>query len=359
MTTPDEKSGPNEGPAKPTKKRASRRDTAGNEVIGYFSQLCRELGITEEVGKDVLKKTVFKQRPKRNRNGDWEVKEITNAHLAMMIAVVNDAKLNPFRKEIYAYPDDAGGIVPVVGVDGWARILNENPLYDGVVFEWSEEWHEAGELDPPGVPAYIQHKACPKYIRVTIYVKGRTHPTVIEEYLDECYRPPFKKNRDGREYYVKGPWQTHTKRFLRHKGIVQDARIALSFSGIYDEDEADRILSERDVTNEVEVVSRETGAKPAGGLAAALEHNAPDEMTQAVRQAAQQAQQPEPVVVKQAQQEKPIVREVNEMNPPPMGEENPPEGERSGPLSQETQDALNSELERATGSDSGQTGLAF
>src|SRR3546814_15877124 len=44
-----------------------------------------------------------------------------------------------------------------------------------------------------------------------------------------------------------GPWQSHPKRMLRHKAMIQCARIAFGFTGIFDEDEAQRIV-ERDVT---------------------------------------------------------------------------------------------------------------
>ena len=39
-----------------------------------------------------------------------------------------------------------------------------------------------------------------------------------------------------------GPWQTHTKRMLRHKTLIQGFRLAFGFAGIYDEDEAGRII---------------------------------------------------------------------------------------------------------------------
>ena len=39
-----------------------------------------------------------------------------------------------------------------------------------------------------------------------------------------------------------GPWKTHPKRMLRHKAMIQCARLAFGFTGIYDQDEADRIV---------------------------------------------------------------------------------------------------------------------
>src|SRR5687767_4518379 len=47
--------------------------------------------------------------------------EVTNEQLLALVLVANEYGLNPFLKEIYAFPDQKGGIVPVVGVDGWLR----------------------------------------------------------------------------------------------------------------------------------------------------------------------------------------------------------------------------------------------
>ncbi|EKJ46221.1 phage recombination protein Bet, partial [Escherichia coli EC1869] len=57
--------------------------------------------------------------------------------------------------------------------------------------------------------------------------------------MDECRREPFK-TREGKE--IIGPWQSHPKRMLRHKAMIQCARLAFGFAGIYDKDEAERIV---------------------------------------------------------------------------------------------------------------------
>jgi hypothetical protein len=62
----------------------------------------------------------------------------------------------------------------------------------------------------------------------TLYIKGRSHPVRVTEYKDECFR-------------ATDPWKTMPKRMLRHKALIQSARVAFGFSGIYDEDEAERI----------------------------------------------------------------------------------------------------------------------
>lgn len=151
----------------------------------------------------------------------------TDAQFNALMIVSTQYGLNPFTKEIYAFPDKQNGIVPVVGVDGWSRIINSHPQFDGMEFKYSEE---------TTTPAGSNTKAH-EWVECVIYRKDRSHPIVAREYLDEVYRPPFK----GKFGEVNGPWQSHTKRMHRHKAMIQTARLAFGFVGIYDEDEAQRI----------------------------------------------------------------------------------------------------------------------
>ncbi len=156
---------------------------------------------------DTLKATVFSAA----RN---------NEELQALVIVSNQYGLNPLTKEIYAFPAKGGGIVPVVSIDGWANLANSHPAMDGVDFEWC---HDEGKLI-----------SC----TAIIYRKDRTHPVKVTEYLSECKR-------------ATDPWKME-HRMLRHKAFCQCVRIAFGFSGIYDEDEAERITSTRDVTPKAE-----------------------------------------------------------------------------------------------------------
>jgi hypothetical protein len=131
--------------------------------------------------------------------------------MTALLIVANQYGLNPWTKEIYAFPDKNNGIVPVVGVDGWSRIINEHPQFDGLEFEQDDE-------------------SC----TCIIHRKDRSHPIKVTEYKSECDRKS-------------GPWASHPKRMLRHKALIQCARLAMGYVGIYDEDEAERIL-EKDIT---------------------------------------------------------------------------------------------------------------
>ena len=154
--------------------------------------------------------------------------EVTDAQMTALMVVANQYGLNPWTKEIYAFPDKQNGIVPVVGVDGWSRIINSHPEFDGLEFQQDAE-------------------SC----TCIIYRKDRSHPIKTTEWLEECYRPAFK-SREGRE--ITGPWQSHPKRMLRHKAMIQCARLAFGYTGIFDQDEAERI-SEATQTRAEQVVS--------------------------------------------------------------------------------------------------------
>jgi phage recombination protein Bet len=134
-------------------------------------------------------------------------KGATNEQLMALCIVADQYRLNPFTKEIYAFPDKGGGIVPVVSIDGWLRIINEHPQFDGMEVECG-----------------------PDECTVTIFRKDHSKPTTITEYMDEV-----KRNT--------APWQSHPRRMLRHKTIIQCARAAFGFS-VKDPDEAERIMEE-------------------------------------------------------------------------------------------------------------------
>ena len=171
---------------------------------------------------DVLKATAFKG-------------QVSDAQMSALMVVANQYKLNPFTRELYAFPDKNNGIVPVVGVDGWARIINDHPDFDGMEFGQSSEM-----VRMPGAKS-----DAPEWMECRIYRKSRSKPTVVREYLDEVYREPFQ----GKYGEVQGPWQTHPKRFLRHKTMIQCARLAFGYGGIYDQDEAERIAEVEPVRN--------------------------------------------------------------------------------------------------------------
>lgn len=162
----------------------------------------------------------------------------TNEEIMAFCIVANEYGLNPFLKELYAFPAKSGGIIPVVSIDGWIRIVNEHPMMDGMDFSFDTT--ESGELI-----------SC----TCTIYRKDRSRPIVVTEFLSECKR-------------ATDPWKMES-RMLRHKALIQCARVAFGFSGITDEDEAEVISMRQTQGREVK----------SGGFAAGLA-NVPTESDQ-------------------------------------------------------------------------------
>jgi phage recombination protein Bet len=148
----------------------------------------------------VLKQTAFKGN-------------VTDAQMTALMVVADQYGLNPFTREIYAFPDKNNGIVPVIGVDGWSRIINDHPQFDGMEFNQDDE-------------------SC----TCIMFRKDRNHAVKVTEWMSECKRSNAQ------------PWQTHPKRMLRHKSMIQCARLAFGFSGIYDQDEAERIIESGEKT---------------------------------------------------------------------------------------------------------------
>ena len=179
-------------------------------AIAQASKLAKTLGMEGE-GTElmaVLKATAFKG-------------QVSDAQMAALLLVANQYGLSPWTKEIYAFPDRQNGIVPVVGVDGWARIINAHPQFDGMDFEQDEN-------------------------RCTciIYRKDRSHPIRVTEFMEECRRENV------------GPWKSHPRRMLRHKAMIQCARLAFGYAGIYDADEAERIVEATSIDGETGEIKR-------------------------------------------------------------------------------------------------------
>ena len=112
--------------------------------------------------------------------------QVSDAQMTALLIVAGQYGLNPWTKEIYAFPDKNNGIVPVVGVDGWARIMNDHPQFDGMEFEQDDD-------------------SC----TCKIFRKDRSRPIVVTEYMAECKRSNV------------GPWTSHPRRMLRHKAMIQ------------------------------------------------------------------------------------------------------------------------------------------
>jgi phage recombination protein Bet len=149
-------------------------------------------------------------------------KQVSNGQIAAFLMVCHEHHLNPFTREIYAFPAKSGGIQPIVSIDGWVKLINQHPQYNGMDLTM-----EVGENGKP--------VSC----TCTIYRKDRDRAIPITEYYDECYR-----NTD--------PWNKMGKRMMRHKAVKEAARYTFGFAGIVDEDEARDMVNITGISTEME-----------------------------------------------------------------------------------------------------------
>jgi phage recombination protein Bet len=175
-------------------------------LANLASTLAQRFGFDGTDLVETLKATAFKTE-----------KPISDAQMTALLMVANEYGLNPWTREIYAFPDQRGGIVPIVGVDGWIKIVNRHPEFDGVEFK--------NDTDEGSVTC-------------TMYRKDRARATVVTEFFEEC-----KRNTE--------PWKNMPQRMLRHKALIQCARVAFGFA-LYDPEEGE-------VAAAAEVIDNETG----------------------------------------------------------------------------------------------------
>lgn len=159
---------------------------------------------------------------------------VSREEFAAFLLVAKEYGLNPVTKELYAFPAKGGGIQPIVSIDGWSRIINDHPMFDGMDFE---DVREGEDLIA---------------ITCRMHRKDRSRSIEATEYMKECVRPGEV-------------WKTWPRRMLRHKAMIQCARYAFGFSGIVDPDEYERQMSVRDVSREGPGLAARLAAPAADG----------------------------------------------------------------------------------------------
>ncbi len=185
--------------------------------MSALAKLSEKYGLEELKLVDTLRATVIKSKKVRGRDGKPDTfvpATIEEVNAGLMVAAHYD--LDPMLKQIHFFPAEGGGIVPIVGYDGWVKLVNRERRFAG--FRSIDNVDGSGNL-----------------VSITGIMKvwvsepgGESYEVEVTEYLEECRRDTE-------------PWKKWPRRMLRNKTYNQTARMAFGFSGLYDEDEAERI----------------------------------------------------------------------------------------------------------------------
>jgi hypothetical protein len=167
-----------------------------------LQKISESAGISAAEVGSVLRNMIISAK---NQNGAVA----TDAEMVVASSLCAKYDLNPMVKECAAFVSN-GKLQFVIMVDGWYKMVNRQPDFDGVEFE--------DKFDEKGV---IFSSTC------KMFLKSRSRPIVVTEYLAECKQSST-------------PWQKWPARMLRHKAYIQAARMAFGFSDAIDDDEARR-----------------------------------------------------------------------------------------------------------------------
>lgn len=159
---------------------------------------------------------------------------VTNEMLVTFLAIANEYGLNPLTKEIYAFPAKGGGLQTTISIDGWLRIMNTHPQFDGVEISFSDTLITHG------------NKNVPEFCRVRMYRKDTRHPVEIIEYFLECVRDM-------------DTWANKPRRLLQHKATIQAVRYAFGINRLNAETDTNQLEQRReiDVTEQSQALEAE------------------------------------------------------------------------------------------------------
>ena len=210
--------------ASPTATRAPKGE-AGSGTLGATAVLGRSAaraGLAVPLYLQSLHAGAM-VRLEEARTGQWSQHDLQRLLLA-----AERLGLDPLGGEIYAVPGGAGPALLVLGVDGWCRVLNAHPAYQGVEFREGPNREPSAHGTPSAGQAVADDGGLPAWMECTLHRKDRRVPTTVREYMAEAR--------------TESPaWLSHPRRMLRHKALVQCARVAFGLAGLHDPDEARRV----------------------------------------------------------------------------------------------------------------------
>ncbi len=127
--------------------------------------------------------------------------------------------LDPFAREIYLGYDEAKDRwQPIVGVDGWIRIVQRQKQYNGC---------ELVEVFDEDTKEFVG-------VRAMFHRRDQEHPVIVTEWLNENRRSTTS-------------WNDRPRRMNRHRAYIQGARLAFGLTGIMETDEWEQFVESRAV----------------------------------------------------------------------------------------------------------------
>lgn len=151
----------------------------------------------------------------------------TQEQVMLVLIIAEQLGLNPLKREIYAFKNPDGSVVPLLSIDGWKQIMLRNSNFNGFRIDYSDKTVELqGAMNP-----------VPEWAECTIYVKDRDYPTTERVYAREVYMP-------------RSPvWQKSPATMLHHRALIRAIRFTFPVSGVGEAEEDEvPVISQQETT---------------------------------------------------------------------------------------------------------------
>ena len=175
------------------------------QALSIIDLYAEQRNLTRDDLVVVLMKTIMP----RDKSGN---ELATKADMIGFLQIAHRYDLDPWAREIYCIVS-RGKVLPYISIDGYAKIVNRQPAYDGCEFDY--EQNADGQF---------------LSVTCTMYHKDRSRPVRVTEFMSECYKP----DSDA--------WKRNPARMLRHRAFIQAARLSFAIAGGLDEDTADAMI---------------------------------------------------------------------------------------------------------------------
>ena len=154
-------------------------------------------------------------------------KNTSDTELSFFLMTAQMTGLNPFLKEIWCYKDNKGNLLVFAGRDGFLKVAQRDPLWNGMV---SSEVRENDEFHMQPTKGEIHHKFSPKdrgkIVGAYCFIrpKGEDTPTVVWVDLATYDKQQFV-------------WKSHTADMIKKVAEIHALKKAFGISGIQSEHE--------------------------------------------------------------------------------------------------------------------------
>lgn len=178
----------------------SNSDKSGQSIPRNDQTLALPIQLVDQLIAKEITKTANDLELDIEEMQAWiDLQVMTPSHtLLALLRIAREHHLDPLKEEVALALYDDYHWQAYITVEGYSKLLNNHPAFDGILFTQSPETTN-------GIPIWME---------CTIHRKDRSYPIMVREYFDE----------------VKGDqaiWQKMPRRMLRHRVMQQCARLAV------------------------------------------------------------------------------------------------------------------------------------